>query len=97
MSTRQDQAHGLNAVGHASALRARLERGAAFVTQLHRLSTKSPNSWRRAESVGRDVGLADADLETAIRDAEKADLIQRRADDAGLIMLTAAGRAAASR
>jgi hypothetical protein len=55
----------------------RLERAAAFVAQLHRLSTKTLHSWRRAESVGRDVGLADADLEQAIRDAEKAGLIQR--------------------
>jgi DNA-binding MarR family transcriptional regulator len=69
---------------------------AAFIAQLHRLSAKSPHSWRRAESVGRDVGLADADLEQAMRDAEKAGLIQRRADDEGLVMLTAAGRAAAA-
>ena len=76
--------------------RDRLERAAAFVAQLHRLSAKSPHSWRRAESVGRDVGLAGAHLEQAIRDAEKAGLIERRADDAGLVILTAEGRAAAS-
>jgi len=35
-------------------------------------------------------------LEQAISDAEKAGLIQRRADDEGLVMLTAEGRAAAS-
>ena len=49
--------------------RARLQHAAAFVAQLHRLGLKSPSSWRRAESVGRDIGLADADLEQAIRDA----------------------------
>ena len=76
--------------------RDRLERAAAFVAQLHRLSVKSPHSWRRADSVGRDVGLAGAALEQAIRDAEKAGLIERRADDAGLVLLTAEGRAAAS-
>ena len=74
----------------------RLERAAAFVAQLHRVSAKAPPSWRRAESVGRDVGLADAHLEQAIRDAEKAGLIERRADDEGLVLLTAKGRAAAS-
>ena len=74
----------------------RLERAAAFVAQLHRLSAKSPHSWRRAESVGRDVGLAGLPLDQAIRDAEQAGLIERRADDAGLIILTAKGRAAAS-
>jgi len=35
-------------------------------------------------------------LEQAIRDAEMAGLIQRRADDEGLVILTAKGRAAAS-
>jgi DNA-binding MarR family transcriptional regulator len=75
---------------------ARLERAAAFIAQLHRVSAKSPHSWRRAESVGRDIGLADAGLEQAIRDAEKAGLIQRRADDEDLIILTTKGRAAAS-
>jgi hypothetical protein len=77
--------------------RDRLERAAAFVTQLHRLSTKTPHSWRRAESVGCDVDLAGPHLEQAIRDAEKAGLIQRRADDEDLIILTTKGRAAASR
>src|SRR4029453_6020726 len=75
----------------------RLQRAVAFVARLHRLNINSPHSWGRAESVGRDAGLADADLEQAIRDAEKAGLIQQRSDDEGLIMLTAAGRAAASR
>ena len=64
-------------------MRARLERGAAFVTQLHRLSIKRPHSWRRAESVGRDINLNGPALELAIRDAEHAGLIQRRADGAG--------------
>jgi hypothetical protein len=76
--------------------RDRLERAAAFIAQLHRLSAKSPQSWRRAEGVGRDLGLEGAELELAIRDAEKAGFKQRRADDEGLIMLTPAGRAAAS-
>jgi hypothetical protein len=71
----------------------RLERAAAFVAHLYRLGAKAPHSWRRAESVGRDVGLAGAHLEQAITDAEKAGLIHRRADDAGLIILTSAGRA----
>ena len=74
----------------------RLQRVAAFVAQLHRLSIRNPYSWRRAEGVGRAVGLEGAHLEEAIRDAERAGLIERRADDEGLIILTAAGRAAAS-
>jgi hypothetical protein len=35
-------------------------------------------------------------LEQALDDAEKAGLIHRREDDAGLIIMTAGGRAAAS-
>jgi hypothetical protein len=77
--------------------RTRVARAAAFIAQLHRVSANSPHSWRRAASVGRDIGIADGDLEQAIRDAERAGMIQRRVDDEGLIMLTPAGRAAASR
>jgi DNA-binding MarR family transcriptional regulator len=63
---------------------------AAFHTQevmAERLST------RRLRRV--HIGLAGAQLEQAIRDAEKAGLIERRADNERLIILTAAGRAAA--
>ena len=73
---------------------ARLERAAAFLAQLHRLNIKSPHSWRRAESIGRDINVNGPALELAIRDAEKGGFLERRAE--GLIMLTAAGRAAAS-
>ena len=72
----------------------RLQRAAAFIAQLHRLSINSPHSWRRAQAIGRDIGLVDVELEQAIRDAEKAGFIQRRADDESLILLTAKGRAA---
>jgi hypothetical protein len=74
----------------------RLQRAAALVAQLYRLGAKAPHSWRRAESIGRDVGLAGLPLEQALSDAEEAGLIHRRADDAGLILMTDAGRAAAS-
>jgi hypothetical protein len=74
----------------------RLQRAAALISQLRRLSPKNPQSWRRAQNVGQDVGLAGAHLEQAIRDAEKVGYIQRHADDAGLILLTDKGRAAAS-
>ena len=50
----------------------RLNRAAAFIAQLARLSDTNPHSWRRAESVGRDVGLAGLPLEQALRDAERA-------------------------
>jgi DNA-binding MarR family transcriptional regulator len=44
----------------------------------------------------RDISLDGAALELAIRDTEKAGFIQRRADNEGLVILTAKGRAAAS-
>ena len=74
----------------------RLQRAAAFIAQLHRLSINSPHSWRRAQTIGRDIGRADAELEQAICDAQKAGFIQRQVDDEGLVLLTAEGRAAAS-
>jgi DNA-binding MarR family transcriptional regulator len=76
--------------------RNRIQLAAAFIVQLHRLSSNGPHSWRRAESVGRDINLDGAELELAIRDTEKAGFIQRRADNEGLVILTAKGRAAAS-
>ena len=78
----------------ASMTRDRLKRAVAFVAQLHRLSAKTPHSSRRAESVGRDIGLEGAELELAIRNAEKAGFLERRADDEGLVLLTAKGRTA---
>jgi hypothetical protein len=88
--------HALCHANIASMSEGRLDRAALFIAQLYRLSASSPNSWRRAESVGRDVGLAGLPLEQALSDAEQAGLIHRRADDPGLIIMTAAGRAAAS-
>ena len=76
--------------------RNRIQLAAAFIAQLHRLSSNSPHSWRRAASVGRDINLDGAALELAMRDAEKVGFIQRRVDDEGLIILTAKGKAAAS-
>ena len=71
--------------------RGRLDRAAVFIARLYALSASSPHSWRRAESIGRDIGLAGLPLEQALDDAEKAGLIDRREDDPGLIMMTAAG------
>lgn len=72
---------------------ARLKRAAALVVQLGR---NSPRSWRRAESIGPDIGFDGAELEQAVRDAVAAGFIERRADDEGIIILTHAGRAAAA-
>ena len=76
--------------------RNRIRFAAAFIVQLYRLSSNSPHSWRRAKSAGRDINLDGAALELAFCDTEKAGFIQRRADNEGLIILTAKGRAAAS-
>ena len=67
-----------------------------FIAHLHRLMSRPRLRGGGLKSVGHDVGLADAHLEQRIRDAEKAGLIERRADDEGLVLLTAKGWAAAS-
>jgi hypothetical protein len=41
----------------------RLLPAATLIAQLHRLSIDSPQSWRRAQAIGRDIGLVDAELE----------------------------------
>ena len=69
----------------------RLQRAAAFIAQLNRLSIISPHSWRRAVSVGRHINLDGAALELAMRDAEKAGFLERRADDESLVILMAKG------
>ncbi len=78
---------------------ARLERAALLVAELHRLTVvagmgrSADRTWRRADAVGRDVGILGRELEQAIKDAVQADLVVRRADDMNLIQLTAKGRA----
>ena len=43
-------------------MRERLEAAALFIGKLYELSRRSPHTCRRAVSVGRDIGLAGADL-----------------------------------
>jgi len=52
-------------------------------------------SWRRAASVGADIGLTGERLDQAVSDATAAGVLDRRADDPGLVMLTDKGRTAA--
>lgn len=73
----------------------RLEHAALFIARLHYLSRFSPRIWRRAASIGADVGLDGAALEQVLIDTEDASLIDRRVDDPGLVLLTKRGRRAA--
>lgn len=73
----------------------RLAAAATFVAELHRLSRYSPRAWRRADAVGRSAGIAGERLDRALVDAERAGLVDRRADDAYLVLITERGRAAA--
>ena len=74
---------------------ARLERAAQFVAHLHKLTRDDQHSWRRSDSIGRDIGLLGAHLDQAVDDAEHARLIDRRVDDPNLVILTSKGRAMA--
>ena len=73
----------------------RIATAATFVTALFDVSRHSPRAWRRADAVGRSAGIAGQQLEQAVTDAVRAGLVDRRVDDAALVLLTGRGRALA--
>jgi len=76
--------------------RNRIRFAAAFIVQLHRLSSKARIRGGEPKASDATSTLMARHWNLAIRDTEKAGFIQRRADNEGLIILTAKGRAAAS-
>jgi hypothetical protein len=82
--------HALCHANIASMIQDRLERAAAFVTQLHRISAKSPHSWRRvkASAVTSALRMRTSNKRSGTPKRPVSSIV---ADDAGLIILTAAG------
>lgn len=62
---------------------------------LFAISLRSSRAWRRADAVGRSAGILGERLEQAVADAVLAGLVDRRADDDALVLLTSRGRALA--
>ena len=62
-----------------------------FVMALHDASIRNPTSWRRVSAIGARTGIKGADLERVVADVVAAGLVEQRADDTGLIILTNRG------
>jgi hypothetical protein len=65
-----------------------------FVMAFHDVSRRDPTSWRRNSAIGGCTGIKGADFERVAADA--AGLVQQRADDPSLIILTNRGSDVAS-
>ena len=68
-----------------------------FVMALHQASIRNPATWRRVSAIGARTGIKGAELNQVVVDAVAAGLVEHRASDAGLIILTDRGWDFASR
>ena len=69
----------------------RLALATKFVMALHDVSRRNPTSWRRISAIGARTGIKGADLERVAADVVAAGLVEQRADDPSLIILTNRG------
>jgi hypothetical protein len=67
----------------------RLALATKFVMALHDVSRRNPTSWRRVSAIGARTGIKGADLDVA--DVVAAGLVEQRADDPCVIILTNRG------
>jgi len=58
---------------------------------LYDASLRNPTSWRRVSAIGARTGIRGADLERVVAHVVAAGLVEQRADDTGLIILTNRG------
>ena len=69
----------------------RMASATKFVMALHDVSRRNPTSWRRISAIGARTGTKGADLERVVADVVAAGLVEQRADDPSLIILTDRG------
>ena len=69
----------------------RLALAAKFVMALHDVSRRNPTSWRRISAIGARTGIKGADLERVVADVVAAGLVEQRADDPCVVILTNRG------
>ena len=62
-----------------------------FVMALHDASRRNPTSWRRISAISARTGIKGAHLGRVVADAVAAGLVEQRADDPCLIILTNRG------
>jgi hypothetical protein len=67
-----------------------------FMMALHNASSRNPTSWRRLSAMGARTGIKGADLERVVADVVAAGLVEQRAGDPCLIILTNRGWVLAS-
>ena len=75
----------------------RLALATKFVFALHDACRRNPILWRRISAIGARTGIKGADLERVVADVVAAGLVEQRADDPSLIILTNSGWDFASR
>jgi hypothetical protein len=69
----------------------RLALATKFVMALQDVSRRNPTSWRRVSAIGARTGIKGADLERVVADVVAAGLVEQRADDPCVIILTNRG------
>lgn len=69
----------------------RLALATKFMTALYDASRRNPTSWRRMSAIGARTGIKGADLERVAADVVAAGLVEQRAGDPSLIILTNRG------
>ena len=80
--------------GQCVGMMAKLDRRALatkFVMALHDVSRRNPTSWRRISAIGARTGIKGADLERVVADVVAAGLVEQRANDPCVIILTNRG------
>jgi hypothetical protein len=80
--------------GQSSGVMPKLDRLALttkFIMALHDASIRNPTSWRRISAIGARTGIKGAGLERVVADVVAGGLVEQRADDSGLIILTNRG------
>ena len=69
----------------------RLTLATKFVMALHDACRGNPTSWRRISAIGARTGIKGDDLERTLADLVAAGLVEQRADDPSVIILTNRG------
>jgi hypothetical protein len=62
-----------------------------FVAALHDVSLRNPTTWRRVSAIGARTGIKGAELDQVVAEAVAAGLVEHRAANPGIVILTSRG------